>query len=84
MNLDPRIMPSPAMAVAVVALVFAATGVAGAATGLLPNPLPLQKRPTTVVYSTTTTAPPGGFASAQLYCPAGERLLGGSTMSHRQ
>jgi hypothetical protein len=77
-----RVIPSPAMAVAVVALVFATTGAARAAVGLLPNPLPLQKPPTTVSYSKTFTAANAqAFASAELHCPAGERLLGGSTGS---
>lgn len=72
---------SPAMAVALVALVFATTGVAGAATGLLPNPLPLQQTPTTYTYSKTFEAAPGEFASAALQCPSGTRLVGGSTAS---
>jgi hypothetical protein len=71
------------MAVAVVALVFATTGIAGAATGLLPNPLPLQKSPTTAVYSKEQAAndPPGSYASAVVLCPAGQHAVGGGTSS---
>ncbi|MGH2950627.1 MAG: hypothetical protein ACRDKX_01105 [Solirubrobacterales bacterium] len=69
------------MVVALVALVFATTGVAGAATGVLPNPLPLQKPPTTVVYNATAVGDPG-FPSAEVHCHAGERLVGGSTASN--
>ena len=72
-----RGVPSPAMAVAVVALVFAVTGVAS---GQLPNPLPLQdpppaqQGPTTIVRSAQTQ--PGNF-DARVRCEPGERATGG-------
>ena len=74
-----RRLPSPAMIVAIVALVFATTGVAGA-TGILPNPLPLQSSGTTVVYTASKEAGsggPGSYASAIVLCGPGEHLVGG-------
>lgn len=79
-----RMLPSPAMIVAIVALVSATTGVAGAATGLIPNPLPLQSSGTSVVYRASKDAGsdgPGSFASVSVLCGAGEHLVGGGASS---
>lgn len=64
--------PSPAMGVALVALVFSSTGVA---TGQLPNPLPLQntKAPETIV----RTAADYTESYSDARCAAGERAVGG-------
>jgi hypothetical protein len=67
--------PSSAMAVAITALVFATTGVAGAATGILPNPLPLQNPPPSPVTVVRTASGSGLVVHAQ--CKTGERLTGG-------
>jgi hypothetical protein len=72
-----RGVPSPAMAVAVVALVFAVTGVAS---GQLPNPLPLQdpapaEQHTTIVRSAQGV--PGPPFETRVMCEPDERATGG-------